>query len=830
MKDRPTRKKEVRTANGIRPVFEAITVGSGRSAEPYIIAFHYKSDNVAGKVLGTLFGFFEVEVHDEDAAYIVNFLASVAKKEYFANPRRSVEDGFETMLHKVNVALAEIAKEGNVSWLGHLHGVLGAVSDHEIFFSATGDGVLSLARDDTFRPISDGLAENLAEPHPLKTFTEVASGQLVERDVFLALSPSIWTLFTPDELKKNIARMSAPEFAQFLRTALINELPIAGAVIVRVEAVALPTPQPKKAAEAVPADASLLANVWSRQAFEQARTARLAALKEREDTDTATPAQAPEDEREEYVDRKTGHIYVQGEDDHGSEASEVWKEKLGLTLQALSRSWSAQQDKLRRNMRRARKQSGFFIEEATAFGARLGRSVSRRARSLMRRLREVRAERQRARATAQAEVVATAVATESLLTPPMPPSGNQPSWRERWMSRLHAQGAWCSEAWSSLRVRFQSSRISRPTLVLTHLGMPTLPERARSLAWIGSLTSWVARGLNTIATLLRKLASSVTALDPLHAKRQRLLIVGVTLIVIAMVLGFLFLGDRATTPGDEAESENAPAMPAADPALSAPTATTPEQDEPLATRLSDGRALTAPYNGPLIAFVRINDLAWGVTRDQIVNIATQESRPTPELIRLATAMDDLDALFLLGESGTLHMYTVANKQFETSTLPLPAGAQVDAIGAYLTYLYVLDRDSRMIYRFPRSEGGFGAPVTWSKESLSLAEDSPLTVGETIALVGEDQSIGLYERGKRSAIAFGETRASVTPSALAFDKASTDLLVLDRTKERVVRYRVDGSLVAQYFHASFKDASTLLMGPGNTLLVVRPDGTFAFQLP
>ena len=61
--------------------FKEIVVGSGRSQEPYIIAFHYASDNVSGSPLGTPFGFFEVGIHDQGAAYIGNFLASVAKEE-----------------------------------------------------------------------------------------------------------------------------------------------------------------------------------------------------------------------------------------------------------------------------------------------------------------------------------------------------------------------------------------------------------------------------------------------------------------------------------------------------------------------------------------------------------------------------------------------------------------------------------------------------------------------------------------------------------------------------------------------------------------------------
>ncbi|TXH02579.1 MAG: hypothetical protein E6R05_03945, partial [Candidatus Moraniibacteriota bacterium] len=363
MKEKSPRKREGKTLSSLRYAFHAITVGSGKHAEPYIIAFHHKSDNVAGRTLGTLFGFFEVEVHDEDAAYIVNFLASVAKKEYFANPRREVEDGFETTLHKVNVALAEIAKEGNISWLGHLHGVIAAISHDTMYFSATGDGVLSLSRDEMLRPISDGLADSLSEPHPLKTFTEVASGKLMDHDVLLALSPAVWTLFTPDDLKRNLARLGPEAFEQFLRTALINELPIAGAVMVSVTSESLPAPKKETTS---PETATTLENVWSGRTFEQARIARIQAAEQ--SMATKAPAAAPEREKE-YIDTKTGHIYLQGETETAEASTNQLLVRIAFWSQTLSHRSQIEKEKFYRFGRRTRKNLGFWWRE---IGTHLG--------------------------------------------------------------------------------------------------------------------------------------------------------------------------------------------------------------------------------------------------------------------------------------------------------------------------------------------------------------------------------------------------------------------------------------------------------------------------
>jgi hypothetical protein len=256
----------------------------------------------------------------------------------------------------------------------------------------------------------------------------------------------------------------------------------------------------------------------------------------------------------------------------------------------------------------------------------------------------------------------------------------------------------------------------------------------------------------------------------------------------------------------------------------------PEQDEPLATRLSDGRPITAPFNFKPIAFVSINNIAFGITQDRIVNTTTQESVSTPETIHLATAMDDLDALFLLGESNTLHIYTIVNKKFETNVLPLPEGVIPAALGSYLTYLYVLDEKTRDIYRFPRSEGGFAAPTKWSKQALDNILLASLTIGESVAAINTNGLPQLYERGKILPVNFSGTKNPPHLTALTFDKASGDLLALDPAAQRIVRWKTDGTLVAQYFHSSFEGASHIIVGEKNTLLVIRPDGTFVFQLP
>ena len=100
----------------IFPVF----VVSSSSLKPYIESFNYSPENINQQPLGTLLGFFEIKEYSDDSSYIVNFLTSVVKKEYYKNPKRPVSESLDSALHKANLALAEIAKHGNINWIGKL--------------------------------------------------------------------------------------------------------------------------------------------------------------------------------------------------------------------------------------------------------------------------------------------------------------------------------------------------------------------------------------------------------------------------------------------------------------------------------------------------------------------------------------------------------------------------------------------------------------------------------------------------------------------------------------------------------------------------------------
>ncbi|MFZ2300158.1 MAG: hypothetical protein WAW00_03425, partial [Candidatus Moraniibacteriota bacterium] len=367
------RPEKIRPVPELEKAVTEILVANGRSLEPFVKVFSYSDENVTKSSLGTLVGVFEIAEQSEESAYIVNFLASVARKEYFGNPRRGAVESFEAALHKINLALAELVKHGNIAWLGKFHGALGVLEKSNLHFSVTGEAEILLLRNDAFSDISAGLASAESSVHPIKTFVEVSSGRMLAQDKVIFTSPELFGLLSLPDLAKNALRMDAERFAQFLRTALINELDMAGTLIIDFqEGSAAPSPEKQEAKAA-----ETTRNVFSQKAFVPSIKAR--------DIDSS---QAESGKREpaplEYVDAKTGHIYVQG-DTPGKPSAHQGFERVKLSIQNMAHAAGAffiSQGKL---LRKGKKQGRIFFDVLQGQGGVVARKISRFLRRQWRR-------------------------------------------------------------------------------------------------------------------------------------------------------------------------------------------------------------------------------------------------------------------------------------------------------------------------------------------------------------------------------------------------------------------------------------------------------------
>lgn len=305
-----TRTKPESKIIGIKPVFDSILVCNSKQLRPFVEILVQESENIDGQNLGTLIGIFEVTDTSEDSSYIVNYLISVIKKEYFSKSKRGPIESLESALHKANLALSKLAEHENIGWLGKLNAVVAVTEKNNLHLSQTGTVSAFLLRSKIMTDVSEGLAPSAANPYPLKTFVSVSSGRLEKDDKLIIATASIFDIFSLEEIKKSSLRFSNKEFVQFMRTALSNEMEMAAVLIVELQNQKEIIQEPvKKSSKEI--------NAFSRDSFSKS-TAPRKNKEEKIEQEIQREIQAtPAD----FIDEKTGHIYIK--EDHQTIAPEA---------------------------------------------------------------------------------------------------------------------------------------------------------------------------------------------------------------------------------------------------------------------------------------------------------------------------------------------------------------------------------------------------------------------------------------------------------------------------------------------------------------------------
>ncbi len=298
------KKKPDKKIPEIEPLFGTVLVCNDRKLKPFIETLIQEPENIAGQNLGTLIGVFEVTDRGEDSSYIVNYLISIIKKEYFSKPKRGPIESLEAALHKANLALSKLTEHGSVGWLGKLNALVAVMEKNNLHLSQTGTAAALLLRSKALTDISDGLAPNNAEPYPLKTFVNVSSGRLYKDDKLIITTDGIYDIFSPEEIKKSALRFSDEDFVQFLKTALGNELEKAAVLVIDMRE----KDEPKEITAEKP-KMDRQANVFSQAAFIKEPSA-----KNPPDELRSEIKKEIRNAKNEFVDEKTGHIYIKGDE------------------------------------------------------------------------------------------------------------------------------------------------------------------------------------------------------------------------------------------------------------------------------------------------------------------------------------------------------------------------------------------------------------------------------------------------------------------------------------------------------------------------------------
>ncbi|MBP7822597.1 MAG: hypothetical protein KA034_02170, partial [Candidatus Moranbacteria bacterium] len=635
---------------------EEILVAKNRNFSPFVLSFVYEPDNIALRDLGTLFGTFIVTDHHEDSGYIVNCLAAAAKKEYFINSRRSVEESFESTLHKINLTLGKLVRDGHINWMGKFHGSIMAIQNRNTYFSVTGEATILLLRNNVLSAISEGLSDKEASVHPLKTFTDISEGLLMTGDKLILSTPELLELLPHALLEREASKLPLDRFAQLLKTALINERPAAATLLIDFSETppedtrdALRMAKKSESEEESVAHPRLVENAWSSQTFRKNDPTPVMEVESTEKkTDTSRQS---ENDASEHIDNRTGHIYIQA--DAGTPPADT-ETAIDRILVIIGEQISIVFMKMKK----------WGIKHSRTFFQWISNTAKRGVQRLM----------QGSRHTTNLSLrIIRGIFNEAL----------------RFGKDIFSKGtAIKNVSFSKKAVPENTSPIQYATIPkkfsFSFLAKLQYPNFSLSIPHFSfpSFPKGILNFLLKAFSFLKNLILAIQALWRESSRKKKIIFLSVATGMILVGAGITYVRSFTTTTPLEV-------MVVSDPTESPVTPAFPPADEPLMKEMTVREILSLNPSESPIHPVILRDQLYAITGNSIINTESKASIPLPggaTPILQASAMNDLNAIFLYGQDQKMYIYYPNAKSLVENIFPLPSGFTISDMGTYLTYL------------------------------------------------------------------------------------------------------------------------------------------------
>lgn len=186
-------------------------------------SFCYEPENIYEKRLGSLYIAGELKNTLPQNEKLINKIVQTIRTKFYAFPINTFEKSFEESLKSANNFLTEEVKNDNTSWLGNLNIAVISVKNFEINFTKVGNIKIFLLRKGQITDIGERLKFQDIEPYPLKIFSNVATGKLIEGDQLMILTEEAYQAFSIEsQLLNEIAKIPAEDrfYGRNLKKAL----------------------------------------------------------------------------------------------------------------------------------------------------------------------------------------------------------------------------------------------------------------------------------------------------------------------------------------------------------------------------------------------------------------------------------------------------------------------------------------------------------------------------------------------------------------------------------------------------------------------------------
>lgn len=749
---------------------------NNRRLAPYIEAVNFSSQNIDQKKLGTILGIFEIKDTSEDSAYIVNFLASVAKKTYFASHHKTALESFESTLYRLNLSLSEVAKHGNVNWIGKVDAVICSINDEEIHFSVSGDAKVLLLRDGRLTEISNGLSPQDEAVNPIKTFTDIASGKIESNDKLIITTDDISHVFTLADLEKHSLSFAKKEFLRFLETALVNELDIAGTIVVDIneKVVEVKNVSNKKPEEDEDKLIEQSLNAFSNKTFEEVASKKRTTIEEVTDADQ-------EDENE-YTHKKTGHIYIKDPEEKSYKPTADGNlQKITINCkEGMARFYFWIKDRylkkgsyqvkkrLSPGISNVRNRTGHFFRDVVFAGIiKLPKSAGMLLSN-------------------------TFITIGNLLKKVIPE-------KPREIDVEIKNEMPVVKANKLKKIKKAVSKILPGKRKVSGIITPETSIPKKEIRFIGQRSKSPSYFLKKITPNFSKVTNYFSQMD----KKHKFYALGIVALIIIAPVILSKIKDKKNEIITEVNEERT------------------NQEEmavnPSSVHYAGSEKIYSGEN--ILGVLSFGENVFIISKDKIVKTNTRETEDFSlpnytDNIKNYSFMDDLNLVFIISNNNKLVSFSPISGKFSENSINIPENSEISAIGTYLTYIYLVDSKNNQIYRYPRAEGGFGEKTDWLREDINLENVTSMAIDENIYLVQNNTPVK-FSNGKKEEFSLNKNGKLVIKNLFTNDDLKS-IYVIDKQNGELIKFKKDGSTESYHSNQNLLEAINFWIDEENDL--------------
>lgn len=175
-----------------------------KSVNSVCISYEHSPVDPEERHHGVLFAVLGLQCDPRKSEDLIELILETFHGEYYQDLDKPPLSSFENALTKINEELGDYTNNGNTFWMGKLNAVLGVYADNVLHLTQAGGTEAFLFRNEKRSEITKDLkGDNL---NPLRTFINIASGEVAEGDKVAIISSGILNSASPGEISEYIIK------------------------------------------------------------------------------------------------------------------------------------------------------------------------------------------------------------------------------------------------------------------------------------------------------------------------------------------------------------------------------------------------------------------------------------------------------------------------------------------------------------------------------------------------------------------------------------------------------------------------------------------------